>query len=60
MRCNPDDVVRLGLADGDTVVLTNAYGPVRATLRVDDRVRRGVVSITHGWISANADRPSPR
>ena len=26
VRCNPDDVARLGLADGDAVVLTNAYG----------------------------------
>ena len=53
MRCNPDDVARLGLADGDTVVLTNAYGTTTGVLRVDERVRPGVVSMTHGWIATN-------
>ena len=53
MRCNPDDVARLGLADGDAVVLTNAYGTTTGVLRVDERVRPGVVSMTHGWIATN-------
>jgi len=53
VRCNPDDVARLGLADGDAVVLANAYGTTSGVVRVDDRVRPGVVSMTHGWIATN-------
>jgi hypothetical protein len=29
---------------------------VRATVRIDDRLREGVVSITHGWTSTNVSR----
>jgi anaerobic selenocysteine-containing dehydrogenase len=53
VRCNPADVGRLGLDDGDPVVLTNAYGTTAGVLRADDRVRPGVVSLTHGWIDTN-------
>jgi anaerobic selenocysteine-containing dehydrogenase len=53
VRCNPDDVARLDLADGDAVVLTNVHGTTAGVLRVDDRVRPGVVSLTHGWVATN-------
>jgi len=53
VRCNPDDVARLGLTDGEAVVLTNEYGSTAGVLRVDDRVRPGVVSMTHGWTATN-------
>src|SRR5262249_59287433 len=53
VRCNPDDVARLGLTDGKAVVLTNEYGTTTGVLRIDERVRPGVVSMTHGWIVTN-------
>ena len=35
------------------MVLTNKYGSTTGVVRVDDRVRPGVVSMTHGWIATN-------
>lgn len=56
VRCNPDDIAAHGLADGDAVDVVSAHGAVRATVRIDDRLRAGVVSITHGWTAANVSR----
>jgi anaerobic selenocysteine-containing dehydrogenase len=56
VRCNPGDLDERGLSDGDAVVLTSAHGSVRARARADDRLRRGVVSLTHGWLDANPGR----
>ena len=56
VRCSPVDVVALGLTDGDAVDVTSPHGSVRGTLRIDDRLRGGVVSLTHGWASANVSR----
>jgi anaerobic selenocysteine-containing dehydrogenase len=53
VRCNPDDAAGLGLADGDAVTLTNAYGTTTGVVRTVDRVRPGVVSMTHGWTATN-------
>ena len=41
------------VTDGDPVVLTHPYGTTAGVLRADDRVRPGVVSLTHGWIGTN-------
>lgn len=56
VRCSPADVVALGLGDGDPVEVASAHGAVRGTVRIDDRLRAGVVSITHGWTAANVSR----
>jgi anaerobic selenocysteine-containing dehydrogenase len=53
VRCGPAGLAALGLADGDRVEVVSPHGSVRGTLRVDDRLRSGVVSITHGWTATN-------
>lgn len=45
----PDDAARLGLADGDAVVVSNEHGRIEAVVRVDDTLRPGAVAMTHGW-----------
>jgi anaerobic selenocysteine-containing dehydrogenase len=46
---NVDDASRLGVVDGDRVVVRSDWGEIEATVRVDEAVRPGVVSIEHGW-----------
>lgn len=56
VRCSPIDARAWGLADGDAVEVTSAHGALVGALRVDDRLRAGVVSVTHGWIDTNVSR----
>ena len=56
VRCNPADAAALGFEDGTTVEVTSAHGTVVGAVRIDDRIRPGVVSLTHGWASANVSR----
>lgn len=46
---HPDDLAALRLAVGDRVELVSAAGSVRAILGEDRNIKRGVVSIAHGW-----------
>ncbi|MCB1000031.1 MAG: molybdopterin-dependent oxidoreductase [Acidimicrobiales bacterium] len=46
---HPDDADRLGLSDGDEVVVTSDHGEVTTTVEVDDALMAGVVSMVHGW-----------
>lgn len=46
---DPADADRLGLGDGDEVVVSSDYGSVTATIEVDDSLMPGVVSMVHGW-----------
>lgn len=57
LHIHPDDASRLGLADGDAVRIKGAGGEVTAPVEVTDVVRRGVVSLPHGW---GHDRPGTR
>ncbi|GAQ64612.1 molybdopterin oxidoreductase family protein [Streptomyces scabiei] len=57
LHIHPDDAGRLGLADGDPVRIKGAGGEVTAPVEVTDVVRRGVVSLPHGW---GHDRPGTR
>ncbi|WP_217185178.1 molybdopterin oxidoreductase family protein [Streptomyces sp. AC495_CC817] len=57
LHIHPDDADRLGLADGDAVQIKGAGGEVTAPVEVTDVVRRGVVSLPHGW---GHDRPGTR
>jgi anaerobic selenocysteine-containing dehydrogenase len=50
---HPDDATERTLADGDEVEVATASGAVRATVRLDDRVRPGTVSLPHGWSGTN-------
>ena len=49
LEVHPDDGARLGVGDGDRVVVRSDWGEIEATVRLDDAVRRGVVAIEHGW-----------
>jgi anaerobic selenocysteine-containing dehydrogenase len=52
---HPRDLTRLGLIEGDEIVVTSAHGSVRSIARTDDTLRPGVVSLTHGFGGPAAD-----
>ena len=49
LQVHPDDAVRLGLVDGDDAEVRSRVGAVVAPVEITDEVRRGVVSLPHGW-----------
>jgi anaerobic selenocysteine-containing dehydrogenase len=57
LHIHPDDAERLGLVDGAPVRVKGAGGAVTAPAEVTDAIRRGVVSLPHGW---GHDRPGTR
>lgn len=57
LHIHPDDAERLGVRDGAPVRVKGAGGAVTARAEVTDGVRRGVVSLPHGW---GHDRPGTR
>lgn len=44
---NPDDMRDAGIGDGDMVEIASPYGAIRTLAKGEDRLRRGVVSMTH-------------
>ena len=46
---HPEDASARGLLDGDRCEISSATGAVEATVEVSDGIRRGVVSLPHGW-----------
>ncbi|HPG24549.1 MAG TPA: molybdopterin-dependent oxidoreductase [Myxococcota bacterium] len=46
---SPDDMLLEGLTEGDEVEVVSRNGAVRARVRPDPDLRRGVVSLTHGF-----------
>ncbi|MFE9775446.1 molybdopterin oxidoreductase family protein [Streptomyces sp. NPDC005931] len=57
VHLHPEDAERLGVRDGEPVRVKGAGGEVTAPAEVTDAVRRGVVSLPHGW---GHDRPGTR
>ncbi|MFF0009370.1 molybdopterin oxidoreductase family protein [Streptomyces tibetensis] len=57
LHLHPEDAERLGVEDGAAVRVKGAGGEVVAPAEVTDTVRRGVVSLPHGW---GHDRPGTR
>ncbi|MYS92905.1 MULTISPECIES: molybdopterin oxidoreductase family protein [Streptomyces] len=57
LHIHPEDAERLGVRDGAPVRVKGAGGEVTAPAEVTDDVRRGVVSLPHGW---GHDRPGTR
>jgi anaerobic selenocysteine-containing dehydrogenase len=53
---HPDDLARLGLTAGQSVVVTSAVGATVAVLEVSDGIRPGVVSLPHGWSTPGVNR----
>lgn len=49
LQIHPDDAARLGLADGATARIESSGGAIAAPAEITDTVRRGVVSLPHGW-----------
>jgi anaerobic selenocysteine-containing dehydrogenase len=54
VRLHPADAGPAGLAPGATAVVRSAHGSLIAGVALDDNVRRGVVSITHGRLGQSA------
>ncbi|HZF90539.1 molybdopterin oxidoreductase family protein [Streptomyces sp.] len=57
LHIHPEDAERLGVRDGASVRVKGAGGAVTAVAEVTGAVRRGVVSLPHGW---GHDRPGTR
>ncbi|MDQ8037661.1 MAG: molybdopterin dinucleotide binding domain-containing protein, partial [Pedobacter sp.] len=49
LHVSPADAERLGLADGERVMVASDWGQVQAGILVDESLREGVVAMTHGW-----------
>lgn len=46
---HPDDMTRLGLNPADRIVVRSAHGTVAGIVLPDESLRRGTVSLTHGF-----------
>ncbi|MFK7898943.1 MAG: molybdopterin-dependent oxidoreductase [Myxococcota bacterium] len=46
---NPDDMEEEGIAEGDVVEISSAHGKLRALAEEDPSLRKGVISISHGF-----------
>ncbi|MET7681826.1 molybdopterin oxidoreductase family protein [Streptomyces sp. NPDC005423] len=57
LHIHPEDAARLGVRDAEPVRVKGAGGEVTVPAEVTDAVRRGVVSLPHGW---GHDRPGTR
>ncbi|MFI6105567.1 molybdopterin oxidoreductase family protein [Streptomyces sp. NPDC051310] len=57
LQVHPEDAARLGLADGAPARIKADGGELEVPVEVTDAVRRGVVSLPHGW---GHDRPGTR
>ncbi len=53
LRINPVDAAAHGLLEGDRARIVSRFGQVCAAVHLDDRLRRGVVSMSQGWHEAN-------
>lgn len=49
MRMHPQDAEALGLADGARALCRSAYGEIAVVLAHDEDMRRGTVSLPHGY-----------
>ncbi len=55
VHMNPEDAAKLGAGDGDRVELRNNTGIVTGIVALDGTLRRGVVSVAHGFPGAAED-----
>jgi anaerobic selenocysteine-containing dehydrogenase len=46
---HPEDLAAQELVEGQCVTIVSAHGRIRAIVQADPTLRRGVVSIPHGW-----------
>lgn len=50
---NPEDARKRDIETGDKVRMHNRWGVIEAEVKVDERLRHGVVSMAHGWGNEN-------
>jgi anaerobic selenocysteine-containing dehydrogenase len=55
VEVNPESAQKLGISDGEPVLLESPKGSLTLKARVTDEVPPGVLSIQHGWEEANAN-----
>jgi anaerobic selenocysteine-containing dehydrogenase len=53
---HPDDCIRFGLADGQSVRIASDHGATDAIVGATAAIRPGVVSIPHGWATPGVNR----
>jgi anaerobic selenocysteine-containing dehydrogenase len=51
-----EDAALQGLEDGDRAQVLSDFGKVSAEVHIDGRLRRGVISMSHGWHEANVSQ----
>jgi anaerobic selenocysteine-containing dehydrogenase len=49
LKMHPADMEERGLAPGDRARVASTHGEIEVAVTSDDRLRRGVVSMPHGW-----------
>ncbi len=49
LHMHPEDAAKRGLIAGKEIKVSNRYGSVIATVKLDETLRPGVVAMTHGW-----------
>ncbi|MDP2226234.1 MAG: molybdopterin-dependent oxidoreductase [Moraxellaceae bacterium] len=49
LRLHPEDAAALGLVDGEQAVCTSSRDSLTVVVEIDDSVRRGVVTLPHGY-----------
>ena len=49
LHVHPDDASEIGLVDGGLAKVSSRVGAVVVPVEVTDGIRRGVVSLPHGW-----------
>jgi anaerobic selenocysteine-containing dehydrogenase len=58
LRMHPDDANALSLANGDIARCTTERGMLEVTVEIDDALRRGVVTLPHGYgVSFQSSKP---
>jgi anaerobic selenocysteine-containing dehydrogenase len=53
VHINSYDAEHRGLQDGNRVQVVSQFGKVSAEVHIDNRLRRGVISMSQGWHEAN-------
>ena len=57
---HPDDLAALSLTEGDVIEITSRAASIHAVTKASDKVRRGVISMSHAWGSDDAGKDDAR
>jgi anaerobic selenocysteine-containing dehydrogenase len=53
---HPDDLAALSLTEGDVIEITSRVASIHAVTKASDKVRRGVISMSHAWGNDDAGK----